>query len=782
MTLFYLALAWSLGMALADSFRLAWPVWMIGAGPALLGLILLRSKPVLRTMFGCLLLFSLGAARYTASIPRVTETDLAQYNDQGQVSLQGMISDAPEVSDTGVSMVIDVQSLTLPDGSTPPVRGLALVRSIAVKTYRYGDIVTASGSLVSPPASEQGFSYRDYLARRGITSLIDFGKLRVTGQRKGSPLLAALYDFRADAYQKIARLLPEPEASLLQGILLGLDQGISPRIRSDFNADSASHIIAISGMNIAIVAGLLMTLTRRLMPENPAVAVTIIGLVVYSLFVGANPSVLRAAIMSILALIATRLGRQTYGPASLGFSALVMTAIQPNALWDVGFQLSFLATFGLIFYVEPLQNLLTRWLATFLSEGRVKQVLDLMSESLVVTVAAQIATLPLIILIFKRFSVVSLPANFLIIPVQAQIMVWGILSIALAYVFWPLAQLAAWVAWLFLAWTIEIVRIFAALPLAFLSVSDVSPILIGGIYLLMLFMIVAAQQPKEQRAGWWAAFRQNLGVKALAGAGLVIAILIGLAAASLPDGQLHVRFINTGAASASLITTPSGRHILIDAGGSGRALSLAVGDALPFWNHSLDMVILTQPTEAHIAALPDVLGHYQIETLITNGTSGGQLDQSIQSAAMAQNAHLIIAQPGSHIALGDGVALIVLASRAGDSTTNDPGDPVSLLLTYGQTRILFPGSLTPDAASTLLHQNIAASVVFLPDLSNATLTDPSFLSAISPQIVIAGPATSPPPDALARLTAPGIELHRLDQASLIELITDGTRIVLRDVK
>jgi competence protein ComEC len=776
MTLFYLGLAWLAGIALGEAVHTPWWVWLIAASAPVVGLIVFRRRPVWQTINACALLLALGGARFGLSIPHFTQNDVSQYNDQGAVVLAGILVDAPEIRDSGASMRVEVNTLTLPDGTAQAVSGLVLVQTTSARAFRYGEVVTVRGNLASPPSSEEGFSYREYLARSGIYSVIDFGQVSAKGQRAGSPILAALYDFRTSAYQQIDRLLPEPEASLLQGILLGLDQGISPRIRDDFNAVSASHIIAISGMNIAIVAGLLMGTARRVMRDNLAVLLACIGVIVYSLFVGANPSVLRAAIMSILALIASRLGRQTYGPASLGFSALVMTAIQPNALWDVGFELSFLATCGLVFYVDPLQNRLETWLSGFLSEGRVKQVIALLSDSLVVTVAAQITTTPLIILVFKRFSLVSLPANFLIIPVQGQIMVWGILSLALAYMVWPLAQALAWVTWLFLAWTIEIVRLFAALPYASVGLEAVSPVLIGGLYIVMFVMTVAAQQPEDQRARWWAALRQGLGVKALAGAGLVVALLIGLAAAALPDGRLHVRFMNTGAASPALVTTPSGRTLLIDAGGSGRILSTGLGDALPFWSRSLDVVILTQPTEAHVAALPDVLSRYTPGTLITNGTPGGQLERSIESSVMAQHGQVVVALSGSRIVVGNDVTLTVLASRGGDPANNDPGDPVSLLLSDGQVRILFPGDLTPDSLATLLHQDVRALVLLVADLGNPALTDPAFLSAVSPRIVIVGPGAQPSPDALARLTASGVELHRLDQAGSIELITDGRQV------
>jgi competence protein ComEC len=726
---------------------------------------------------GTVLLF-FGAARYSAAIPHPSENDVSLYNDQGHVILTGMIANSPEIRDTSAAMLVEARSIQRADGVSQPVQGLVQVRTISGRDFHYGDVVTVGGTLETPPDAEEGFSYRDYLARRSIFSLMNFAQVSVSGPREGNPVLAALYDFRADAYQKIERLLPEPEASLLQGILLGLDQGISPEVRDSFNAVSASHIIAISGMNIAIVAGLLMSLFRRVVNPNLAVVLTSVGLIVYSLFVGASPSVIRAAVMSILTLIAIQLGRQTYGPASLGFSGLAMTLIDPNTLFDVGFQLSFLATCGLVFFTEPLQNVLTGWLERFLNEGRAKQIVGLLSESLIVTVAAQITTTPLIILVFERFSLISLIPNLLVIPVQAQVMVWGILSVAFAYILWPVAQLLAWIAWLFLAWTVTIVRLFGSLPFASVAVENVSPVLIGGIYILMFLMTVAMQQPEDWRARLWSAIRGSLGIKTLAAGGLVAAILIAVAAAALPDGQLHARFINTRSGAVTLITTPSGRRILVDAGGSGVSLSTAIGDALPFWSRSLDMVIITQSTQSHFSALPDSLNRYTVETLITNGTPPSKAQADIETVVTGKGGRIVVVQPGSRISVGDGVTLSILTSRAGDLDNNDSGDPVSVLIMYKDVRILLPGDQSPVSISALTRQDIAASVLFIPDPANKSLTDPAFVTAVHPTIIITGMAANLPQDVFSALIATGAQLHRLDQATTIDLAADGRQVTV----
>ena len=354
--LVYFALAWLAGIAITQAFAadvFLW-LWLIPIIPSIVGLALTarKRKPLdprspWPIIFGCGLLFALGALRLSVARPQFDEDDLAVYNDQGFVTVEGLIVDMPDVRDTHVNLRVQVEAITLEDGQRREVTGLALVQAPRVGTYRYGDPVTVRGELRTPPEFE-GFSYREYLARQGVHSLMQYTDVIVTGERRGNPLRAAMLDFRQQTHRTIVRLLPDPQASLLAGILLGIESGISPEVREAFNAVGATHVIAISGSNLAILASLIQNLSRRVLKEGWAAALTVITVLAYAIFVGGDAAVIRAAIMATVGLVAARVGRQTYGLTSLSFAAMLMTAINPFTLWDISFQLSALATLGLI--------------------------------------------------------------------------------------------------------------------------------------------------------------------------------------------------------------------------------------------------------------------------------------------------------------------------------------------------------------------------------------------------------------------------------------------------
>ena len=781
MTLVYLVGGWLIGIVAGQALGAVLWQWMLAALAALTVLLLVRRHPFRRLVAGCLLMAALGGARSSASLPRFTAEDLASYNGRGFVMVEGVIVDAPDVRDTHINLRVRAETLALKDEPPRHVRGLLLAQVPRVGVFRYGDMVRLQGELVTPPELED-FSYHDYLAREGVYSLMRYAQAEVSGPRRGNPIRATLLDFREVARQTIARLLPDPQASLLAGILLGVESGISLQVRDAFNAVSATHVIVISGSNLVIIAGLMQSVARRIVKHRIGVAaVTIAGVLFYTLFVGGDPAVTRAAIMTTLGLVAAEVGRQTYGLASLAFAVLLMTAIHPPVWGDVGFQLSFLATLGLILYVEPLQNLLSGALTRLLSQQRAKQTLALLSDALVVTLAAQITTTPLMAYTFGRFSLLALPANFLIIPVQTPLIALGGLAVLAALIVWPLGQVLAWGSWLFLSWTLGVVRFFAGLPYASLEVQNIPIWTMWGVYGVMFGLTALMMQPQTQRArlGEW--LRQALPLKLLVAGGIGIAALLLSAVWALPDGRLHVTFIALDAGSATLIETPSGRQILVDAGGGGRRLSAALGDALPFWERQIDLLVITQPVHDHMDGLPTILGRYHFAAVMTNGTTGSESLQPIWDMLAAQESLRVVARSGMRISIGDGVILTVLRAPSGEPTNpDDAGDPISLLISYGNARFLLPGDLDAEGETALLAAGVPldAQVLLVPRSGHRDSSSEAFLAAVTPQIAVlavptAGRASLPHAETLARLEALDLVLYRTDEVGTVEVISDG---------
>jgi competence protein ComEC len=786
MTLVYLAGAWLIGIPIKQAVGGPWwlplPLFVVaGIGWWIAG----RRRPDWQIPLACMAMLSLGALRYGLVGPHVDAGHVAYYATGEYVTLEGFVDDRPDTRDTHVNLRVRVETITPEGGAAQRVRGRALVQAPRGEAYRYGDVVRVQGRLETPPEFET-FSYREYLARQGVYGMVRYASVEVTGGRRGSPIRRALADFRERAYEVIVRLLPDPQAALLAGILLGIESGISPDVQAAFDAVGATHVIAISGSNLVILAGVFRAIAGRLTRDPRGVAAATIGGVIgYTIFVGGDAAVVRAAVMTTLALVAAETGRQTTGVVSLSFAALLMSAIDPRVLWDVGFQLSFLATLGLILYVDPLQKGLERALERVVEQDRARQVVGLLSDAVLVSIAAQIATAPLMAARFERFSVVSLPVNILIVPAQTPLMVLGGLAVLAALVVWPVGQVIAWGSWLFLTWTVGVVRMFAKLPFASAEVH-MPPLAVWLAYGLLFGGTALAQMPPETRERLVGRARRALGVKAMAATGLIAAALLFVGAGSLPDGRLHVTFFDVGDGAAALVETPGGRQILVDAGGSGRSLTTGLGDALPFWDRRIDLLVISQPTQARAGGLPNALRRYRFDAVLASSepNDGGALG-SAWAALDEQEARRIDALPGTTIRVEDGVTLTVVGVGTPPGE-DESAPPTGLMVEYGDVRILLPGDLSPEEEAILTQTTpgLHAAVLHAPRGGHHSGTTETLLEAVGPDIVVisASGSDAPDPETVERIEGAGATIYRTDENGTIRLTTDGEQVWVRTAR
>lgn len=667
-----------------------------------------------------------------------------------------------------------------------PVTGLVLVRAPRYPVHAYGERLAVTGELETPPVFES-FDYRDYLARQGVYAMIRRPRVELLEAGQGSPFWAALYAFKARAAETIAQILPEPYAGLLTGILLGVETGIPRALYERFNATGTSHIIVISGFNIAIVAGLLMLVGTRLFGKRRAAWVAIVGIVLYTLLVGADAAVVRAALMGGLFVLALYLGRQTEVRTSLILAALVMTAINPYALWDVGFQLSFAATAGLIWLTPPLERVAERCVRALVGGQHVRGGLRLLSEALLVTLAAQIATGPLIVYHFERFSLISLLTNLLILPVQPLVMTAGGLATLAGMLWLPLGKVIGWLAWLPLAWTVWVVDWTAAIPFASLTLGRFSPWLLAAMYagLAALTWWANRRPPSEETESYQpGSARLSLPTRLLFAGGLLTVALVWLAVASLPDARLHVTFLDVGQGDAIFITTPGGHQMLIDGGPSATVTLWQMGRHMPFWDRSLDVVVNTHPEADHLTGLPEVLRRYRVgQVILPDVDNNTSLYAAWQTALAGEGATLIPAQAGTRLSLGDGVWAEVLHPGGVPTGGRLNDHSVVLRVGLGQISFLLPGDIEAEVERRLAAEGVSlgATVLKAPHHGSDTSSCEPFLAAVDPQVAVVSVGADndfghPSREVLDRYAEHGIPVLRTDELGAIEFITDGQRL------
>ena len=532
-----------------------------------------------------------------------------------------------------------------------------------------------------------------------------------------------------------------------------------------------------------------MNITRRMLHQWVALIVSLVAIGAYALFVGPSPPVVRAALMGSLLILARLVGRKPHALTSLAASSALMTLYNPLLLWSVSFQLSFAASLGLLLLEPALEGPLRDYLATRWGRDRAKRVLRVLRDLLLATVAAQLATLPIIWHHFGQVSVISLLANALVLSAQPAIMILGFGATAIGFLSEPLGRMVAWLVWPFLRYTIGVVQGLGALPWAALDVPRAHPLVIWLPYVALVFW-----HPLRQRLVLRIDWRKVLGLlrvkdRLLTVLGLLM-VLVWAGVVSLPDGRLHVYFLDVGQGDALLLRTPGGRVILVDGGPDPLLLTSRVGQILPFWQRRIDLVVATHEDQDHLAGLLPLVERYRVERVLqAPSMAGGALSQHWHELLGASATELLWASRGMSIELGDSLRIDVLHPKE-DAAPRDRADDnrnsVVLRVTMDAFQMLLTADIDGEAEAELIRSGLplAATVLKVAHHGAESSTSEQFLAAVNPQIAVISVGADnrfghPSTQVLDRLLGNDCRVYRTDRHGTVEIITDGRSYWLR---
>jgi competence protein ComEC len=286
--------------------------------------------------------------------------------------------------------------------------------------------------------------------------------------------------------------------------------------------------------------------------------------------------------------------------------------------------------------------------------------LSVINEAVLVTFAAQLVSLPLLIYYFRQLSLISLVVNPLVLPAQTGVMAFGLLALAAGLMAIPLGQIVGWSAWIFLAWTTSVIHLFAAIPNAAIPLDYVSPAWIVAYYALLMAITWFLQQPRDRRPRVLARLLTRRNV--IVGGGMAV-LLLSVALSWLPDGKLHIAALAADGHPV-LVRTPSNRKILIGGSNSPSSLLAALGHQLPFWDRDIDLLVAPQANAAQLNGLLAVLDRYSVRQVmavnVPDDTRAGREWQAALSAKSLQPIELqsIEIEPGVDLAF-DGSSVLI---------------------------------------------------------------------------------------------------------------------------
>lgn len=685
---------------------------------------------------------ALGAARATATDPALDPHSLAPLATGQAVVIQGDVAAEPDLRDGKRILTVAASQVSLNGGGT----WQSAAGQVQATVYgpddwfapAYGDTLQISGKL---DAATGGYT------PPGMLAVMPSAKASILARGGGNPILAWLFNLRVAMAQGLQRALPEPEASLLIGILLGLKTPVLRARLTLFTSTGTIHLVVPAGLKVSVLAELAGNALRPL-GRLPSTAAGLLGIAGYAALGGGGAAALRAAIMGALLVLAPALGRRYNVFTALALAVLLMSAFDPLLIYDPGFQLTALATLGLPLFVPPIQRALLARL------GRLARMpaIAVGAELVAVTLAAQLATLPVLALSFHVVSLVAPLANLLTVPLLAPLMVLGgalalatllpaggaaVLTMALAWVTWPLL------------WFVDtVIALCAGLPAAALA-TPALPAIVGWLYYAALAFVWWGALP------WICARRQARGVLggglphgvpttpgAPVGARMSAAastghirigrgVLVGLVALSalgacgaavpplLASRSARLEFLDLGGGgAATLLLLPSGTTVLIDGGPSGPTLETALAGKLPFWHRAIDIAIATDLRPGDMTGLQDAVGHFAIGQAADAGMAHPDPNYLAWVDALAKDgAHHSQIRQNDALAL-DGTSVLRVLSPpqplfpAGEGDTVEANDLILRLETPG-LRVLFLGAADAYALDALAGsgQALAADVV-----------------------------------------------------------------------
>ncbi len=739
--------------------------------------------------------FSLGYVRHHQILHPTFAPDHLRYdiNKTSHLYLEGVLYREPKKLPDRSRWYFRTERVWLPNGAQEKQGHIRITVRREQRAWRYGDRVRLRLKVRRPRnfGNPGGFDYEGYLARREIylTGFLqnDAGVERLPGVHGG--LWARIEKLRREIRGFFEHQLPQEQAALMKALVVGDRGGISRNMRESFVTAGVAHLLAISGLHVGMLAGVVFLLVRfvgsfsvilllRFNLIKIATFVSVLAVLVYTALAGAMLPTVRAAIMIGVYALAVLLDREDEVLNSLCISALMIGLYWPGAVMEISFQLSFLAV---LFIILGLRKIREWWPVSRredLPQERswIRPRLRQLGLYLAVPILATMGTGPMIAYHFGHLSLAGFVCNPIMVPIVGLLVVPLGLIIALLSLFLPsVAFLFLWLAEPLLSLVLGMVRVFSALPLASVTVP-LPNLLEAGIGYLVILSLFALRRR------------------------VALCFLLGVAALGLVGNSIywwHERWMRTdlrithlavGHGDAAVVELPGSKVLLIDAGGTATG-KFNTGESIvvPFLRsrriRKVDYLLVTHPRVDHYGGMKTIVEKFA-PSEFWSGPSKGRTSryQELEAAVRRSGTKRVFLSGRNSCRSIERVRICVL--HPADGKTSDSS--VVVRLSFGQVHFLFAGDIEKKDEKALLQSktDLSSMVLKVPRHGSLTSSTKGFIAAVNPKLAIlsVGRRNSfglPREEVISRYRSAGAEILRTDQDGAIIIETDGKQLWYR---
>ena len=721
-----------------------------------------------------------------------------------RLSLEGIIDRPPEHSRGRTQLLIRSEKIILSNRHVP-VDGLVLIfLKEENHSLRVGDRIRVLCRLYPPRGFQNpgGFSYERHLAFERIHTIgflaVQKGLVKL-GEGFKNPLTLRVERWRDHIRDFLNRDADPLTSSIFKALVLGEQGDIPEEIKEYFILTGTAHLLAISGDQFGIVAllsfSLLMWILKRsefllltLDVRKWAAGLTIPCIVLYAFIAGGGISVIRAAIMVITFFLSILFNRERNLLHTLALAAFLILIFSPPSLFDVSFQLSFLAVLSILYFVPRIfQKLKKEGISILLETSWKKNFWKYITLPLLVTGVAILGTAPFVAFHFNRFSPIGFFTNLFIIPwVGFLIVPLSLAASIFSFFYTPFAAFLIHVNGFITLILLKVLALFASIPHASFSISTPTPIEIILFYLL-LFLAVHLRKGKKIQCLF---------------AGLCIVFVLDLAFWNLKDSfqeDLKLTFIDVGQGDSILVEFPKGKKMLIDGGGLYEdRFDVGKNVIAPFlWKKKIrriDTLVLTHPDPDHLKGLIFIASQFSVGQFWENGVqteSDSYLQlKKILAEKEIQTQSLSEKTPAQII---NGVETSFLNPPAWDPAQRNVRSPSNLnnsslvmRLRFKNVSILLTGDIGKEAEGRMLRKDdpLRSDILKIPHHGSSSSSSSPFLERVRPTYAILSIGERnigrlPHPEVLKRYFQLGIEVYRTDKNGAITVVTDGEKIAIK---